>query len=312
MDALDVLELTKVYGDVKVLNSVSLSVDDNEIFGLLGPNGAGKTTLMEIVAGIRAPTSGSIRIFGVDALKGRRKANELLGFIPQETMLYEDLTGLENLRFFASLYGMDRSRFEERVKELAEKLEVTDLLKKRIDKLSGGQKRRLSLLASLLHHPRLLLMDEPTVGLDPDARREFWALIWGLRDEGSTILLSTHYMEEADELCDRVAVIDEGKIVAQGKPEDLKMAYGGMSKVMIYPRLRLIEAVEKTLRSMGLKVDRSGDALAVLTRNPEGFAPKVITFLSERGMRPERVEIRGPSLEDVFLNLTGRPLEVVR
>ncbi len=313
MKALEVVELTKVYGEVKALDSISLHVDEGEIFGLLGPNGAGKTTLMEIVAGLRAPTSGSVRVFGIDILKGGREASKLIGFNPQETMLYGDLTGWENLRFVASLYGMEERDFRRRAGELADILGVRDLLGRRVGKLSGGQRRRLSLIASIIHSPRLLILDEPTVGLDPDARRDFWEVILRLREEGSTILLSTHYMEEADELCDRVAIMDRGRIVALGDPEELKRRYGGRAKVVVYPRLKLADKVEEALSGMGLEPSRTGEGLVVEADDPAELVPSLISELSVRGLGPERVEIRSPTLEDVFLNLTGRPLvEVVR
>ncbi len=311
MNALEVEGLTKLYGEVRALDSVSFQVVEGEIFGLLGPNGSGKTTLMEIVAGIRSPTSGSVRIFGHDAFTRREEVSRLIGFNPQETMLYDDLTGWENLRFVASLYGLEGREFRERVEELSEMLGAGDLLNRRVDRLSGGQKRRISLMASVLHSPRLLILDEPTVGLDPEARRDFWEVIWRLRDEGSTILLSTHYMEEADELCDRVAVMDRGRIVAIGEPEELKRRHGGVAKVIVYPKLRLMGDVEVALGEMGLNFVRTGEGLAVETDDPAELVPDLIAFLSRRGLEPERIEIRSPTLEDVFLNLTGRPLAEV-
>ncbi len=311
MNALEVERLTKVYGEVRALDSVTFSVVEGEIFGLLGPNGSGKTTLMEVVAGIRSPTSGSVRVFGLDAFRRREEVSRLIGFNPQETMLYGDLSGWENLRFVAALYGLDGREFRERVKELSEILGIRHFLDRRVDRLSGGQRRRISLMASVLHSPRLLILDEPTVGLDPEARRDFWDVIWRLRDEGSTILLSTHYMEEADELCDRVAIIDRGRVVALGRPEELKRRHGGTARVIVYPKLRLLEEVERVLREMGLEVTRTGDGLAVETGNPEERVPRLTAYLSSRGLRPERIEIRSPTLEDVFLNLTGRPLAEV-
>ncbi len=309
MKALEIEGLTKVYGELKALDSVSFSVEEGEIFGLLGPNGAGKTTLMEIVVGVREPTFGSVRIFGIDALKGRKKASMLIGFNPQETMLYEDLTGMENLEFVASLYGMDRRTFKERVRELSELIGATDLLKRRVGKLSGGQRRRISLIASILHLPKLLILDEPTVGLDPDARRDFWDLIWKLRDMGSTILLSTHYMEEADELCDRVAIMDKGRIVAMGDPDELKRKFGGRSKVIIYPKMRYLRRIAELLSSYSPKP--VADSLVMETDSPDSLVPEIVARLAEAGLEPERVEIRSPTLEDVFLNLTGRSLREV-
>ncbi len=309
MLALEVDSLTKIYDSSKVLDSVSFKVNEGEIFGLLGPNGAGKTTLMEILSGIRDPTSGAVKIFDMNAIKGNRKEiNKLIGFNPQETMLYDDLTGMENLEFIASLYHMDRSTFKSRLEDLMSLIDVKNLLKKRVGKLSGGQKRRISIIASIIHSPKLLILDEPTVGLDPDARRDFWKVIWKLRDRGSTIILSTHYMEEADELCDRVAIMESGRIVAIGKPEDLKRKYGDKSKIFIYTKLKLLDDADLTLRGIGYKTTRMADSLVIEEDSPSELVPYLISEMSRKGVQPERIEIRNPTLEDVFLNLTGKPL----
>ncbi len=309
MLALEVENLTKNYNGFRALDSVSFKVNEGEIFGLLGPNGAGKTTLMEILAGIRYPTSGVVKIFGMDALKGnRREVNRLIGFNPQETMLYDDLTGMENLEFIASLYLMDKSTFKSRLEDLMKLMDVKNLLGKRVGKLSGGQKRRLSIIASIIHSPKLLILDEPTVGLDPEARRDFWRVIWELRDRGSTIILSTHYMEEADELCDRVAIMDSGKVVAIGRPDDLKRKYGGKSKIFIYTKLKLLENAGRILKEIGYQANRMADSLVIEENEPSELVPYLISEMSRKGVQPERVEIRSPTLEDVFLNLTGKPL----
>ena len=309
MKALEVLEVSKIYGQVKALDSITFHVEEGEIFGLLGPNGAGKTTLMEIIVGIREPTSGTVRVFGIDVQLNPKEVSKIVGFNPQETMLYDELTGIENLEFFASLYGLERDTFKERIEELSDMLDVRDLLRKRVGKLSGGQKRRISIIASILHMPKLLILDEPTVGLDPEARRDFWDIIWRLRDKGSTIVLSTHYMEEADELCDRVAIMDLGKIVAIDEPDNLKRMFGGSSKVIVSIKSRYLERAEEALRE--LRPRKGIEGLVMETNSPESLVPKVISTLDRAGLEPERVEIRKPTLEDVFLNLTGKRLEEV-
>jgi len=309
MKALEVLEVSKIYGQVKALDSITFHVEEGEIFGLLGPNGAGKTTLMEIIVGIREPTSGTVRVFGIDVQLNPKEVSKIVGFNPQETMLYDELTGIENLEFFASLYGLERDTFKERIEELSDMLDVRDLLRKRVGELSGGQKRRISIIASILHMPKLLILDEPTVGLDPEARRDFWDIIWRLRDTGSTIVLSTHYMEEADELCDRVAIMDLGKIVAIDEPDNLKRMFGGSSKVIVSIKSRYLERAEEALRE--LRPRKGIEGLVMETNSPESLVPKVISTLDRAGLEPERVEIRKPTLEDVFLNLTGKRLEEV-
>ena len=306
--AIQVRGVSKRYGRVAALKSVSLEVLEGEVFGLLGPNGAGKTTLMEIIVGLRKPDSGEVLVLGKKP--SLRELGRLIGFVPQETMLYEDLTVYENLKFIAALYYLDKRDFEERLEELASVLGFKDIVSRRFGKLSGGQRRRVALAASLLHDPPILVLDEPTLGLDPDARREFWALILSMKEEGKTMLLSTHYMEEADELCDRVAIINEGVIVEVGRPEDLKKMYGGSSKVVVKVKIRDENVALKTLSTLGAR--RTQEGILVETEEPEELVPVLVEKLNAVGVYPEAVQIRSPTLEDVFLNLTGRRLvEVV-
>ena len=306
--AIQVRGVSKRYGRVAALKSVSLEVLEGEVFGLLGPNGAGKTTLMEIIVGLRKPDSGEVLVLGKKP--SLRELGRLIGFVPQETMLYEDLTVYENLKFIAALYYLDKRDFEKRLEELASVLGFKDLVSRRFGKLSGGQRRRVALAASLLHDPPILVLDEPTLGLDPDARREFWALILSMKEEGKTMLLSTHYMEEADELCDRVAIINEGVIVEVGRPEDLKKMYGGSSKVVVKVKIRDENVALKTLSTLGAR--RTQEGILVETEEPEELVPVLVEKLNAVGVYPEAVQIRSPTLEDVFLNLTGRRLvEVV-
>ncbi len=311
MKAVIVEKVSKKYGDITALDSVCLNVEEREIFGLLGPNGAGKTTLMEIIVGLRRADSGKVILLGMDIAKKSKEIGRIVGFNPQETMLYDNLTVLENLEFIASLYSSSKEKFEERLRILSEMLELNDLLRRRTGKLSGGQKRRASLAASLLHDPPIIVLDEPTVGLDPDARREFWRFIEKMKKDGKTILLSTHYMEEADELCDRVAIMDSGKIVTIGSPDELKRLHGGSSKIIIHVKMRYLETAEKILSDYSLT--RVLEWLEIRTEKPEELVPDLIAKLQSAGIDPESVEIRSPSLEDVFLNLTGRRLmEAIR
>ncbi len=309
MPAVEVNEVRKSYGDVVALDGVSLAVDDGEIYGLLGPNGAGKTTLMEIIAGLRAPDSGEVRVLGVDVVEHPRRVRELVGFNPQETLLYDSLTARENLEFVAALYSMPRDEFQRRLEELTDLLGMAEFLDRRTGKLSGGQRRRVSLAASLLHRPPVIILDEPTVGLDPDARRDFWDLIEGLRSEGRTLLISTHYMEEADELCDRVAIIDRGRIVAVGRPEELKARRGGRSKVIVRVRRRHVDRALEILG--GHSPSLTADGIVIEAEDPRTLVPDLVSLLQSKGVDPESVEIRSPTLEDVFLNLTGRRLAEV-
>ncbi len=309
MPAVEVNEVRKSYGDVVALNGVSLTVEEGEIYGLLGPNGAGKSTLMEIIAGLRTPDSGEVRVLGRDVIKEPKEIRKLVGFNPQETLLYDMLTARENLEFVASLHSMSREEFQERLRELTDLLAMGDFLDRRVEELSGGQRRRVSLAASLLHRPPVIILDEPTVGLDPDARREFWDLIEGLRAEGRTILISTHYMEEADELCDRVAIIDRGRIVTVGAPEELKAKHGGKSKVIVRVRRRHVEPALAILADYSPEVGPEG--MVISADDPRTLVPDLVSSLQAQGVDPESIEIRSPTLEDVFLNLTGKRLAEV-
>ncbi len=301
---MEAVGVSKRYGEVIALDGVSLEVMEGEVFGLLGPNGAGKTTLMEILVGLRRPDSGKVRVAGRDPT--REPVGDVVAFVPQETMLYGDLTVEENLEFIASLYSMDEERFEVAVREIAEALSISDIMGRRFGKLSGGLKRRVSLAASLLTDPIVVIMDEPTVGLDPDARRDFWEVILDMKGRGRTVILSTHYMEEADELCDRVAVMDAGRVVEVGDPDDLKRRFGGRSKVVVRVRMRDEARALEVLSGWGGRL--TPDGIVMEAEDPERMVPEVISTLNSAGIGSEAVQIRSPTLEDVFMNLTGKSL----
>ncbi len=203
--------LVKHYGEVVAVDSVSFDVEEGETFGLLGPNGAGKTTLMEILCGLRGFDHGKATINGFDLSRDSRKIRGMIGFCPQETLLYDLLSVRENLTFSASLYSLSSAKFKERLEFASKVLGVGEFLKRRVRQLSGGMKRRANLAASIIHDPPIVILDEPTVGFDPNIKREFWELIKNLKHFGKTVLLSTHDMFEADEICDRVAIMDREK-----------------------------------------------------------------------------------------------------
>jgi ABC-2 type transport system ATP-binding protein len=298
--------LVKCYDDVVALKGVSFTVEKGEIFGLLGPNGAGKTTLMEILCGLRRLDKGKVIVLDIDVSRRPDKAKRLLGFCPQETLLYKYLTVRENLVFAASLYSLRSREVEERIKFLVKFLDIEEILKKRVDKLSGGMKRRVSLAASIVHDPKIIVLDEPTVGFDPHVKREFWQFIKQLHEDGKTILLSTHNMEEADELCDRVAIMDSGKIVAIDKPETLKRIYGGNAVINVKVKDFHMEKAEKILHK--LKPKRENNELKIFVNDPWKLMPEVSSMLFAKGVLAEKIEVTEPTLEDVFINLTGKRL----
>lgn len=299
-------DLVKSYGDVVALKGVSFQVEKGEIFGLLGPNGAGKTTLMEIVCGLRRFDKGKVIILDVNIEEEADKVKGLIGFCPQETLLYKYLTVRENLVFVASLYSLSSKETKQRIRLLAEFLGIEEFLDRRVEKLSGGMKRRASLAASLIHNPEVVILDEPTVGFDPNVKREFWGLIKQLHSEGKTILLSTHNMEEADALCDRVAIMDLGKIVALDKPETLKKRYGGGAVIHVKVKDSHVEKAAKLLRRWKPRLE-DGE-LKIFVKDPWGLMSELSSTLFSQGILAEKIEVSEPTLEDVFVNLTGKRL----
>jgi len=228
--AITISHLTKKFEDKLAVDNLSLEVAKGELFGLLGPNGAGKTTTISILCGLIKPTSGTAQILGFDIEKDTQKVKERLGVCVQETAIYPYLTGKENLELFGNLYGVDKKTIRERSKMLLDKVGLAEDAKRVTAKYSGGMKRRLSLALALIHDPEVAFLDEPTVAMDPQSRHAVWDFIKELKAKGKTVILTTHYMEEAEELCDRVGIIDHGKLIALGKPKDL-VAKGGVKNL---------------------------------------------------------------------------------
>jgi len=217
--------LTKDYGEVRAVDGLTLSISEAEVFGLLGPNGSGKTTTINCLTGILKSTSGTIKVGGFDVRTQGREARQIMGVSPQETAVYSYLTGRENVELFGELYSVNKCALGPRVDYVLEKVCLMEESGRRVGKYSGGMKRRVSIAMALVTDPKIVLLDEPTVGMDPQARRSVWDFVLELRDRGKTIVLTTHYMEEADELCDEVGIIDHGKLIALGSPADLKEKY---------------------------------------------------------------------------------------
>jgi ABC-2 type transport system ATP-binding protein len=218
--------VVKRFDDVTAVDGVSLYVAKGELFGLLGPNGAGKTTTVNILCGLLKPTNGSVVVNGYDVQKESAKVKELIGVCPQETAVYSYLTGIENIELFGNLHVLDKDTLKTRRDMLLEKMGLTQDAKRRVEKYSGGMKRRLSLILALIHDPQIIFLDEPTIGMDPQSRRAVWDFMEYLKREGKTIFLTTHYMEEAEALCDRVGIIDHGKLITLDSPKELISKHG--------------------------------------------------------------------------------------
>jgi len=303
---IDVENLVKHYREVKAVDGISFSVEEGETFGLLGPNGAGKTTLMEILCGLRKFDEGKITVRSFDLVKDSYKVRGSIGFCPQETLLYDLLNVRENLAFSASLYSLSSKKFKERLEFSAKVLGIGEFLNRRVQQLSGGMKRRANLAASIIHDPPIVILDEPTVGFDPAIKREFWNLIRNLKSYGKTVLLSTHDMYEADEICDRVAIMEKGKIAALDKPRNLKETIGG--KTSIHVRVKPSQIKQALAALKEFKGMLSDNEIQVTADNPWETMMKVSNKLTSQGILTEKIEVVEPTLEDVFIKLSGRRL----
>jgi len=217
--------LTKKFEDVTAVDGLSLTVEKAELFGLLGPNGAGKTTTINVLSGLLKPTSGSVTVGGYDVEKDPSKVKALIGVCPQDTAVFSYLTGRENVELFGNLHAMQKEKLKKKTDELLEKMSLVSDAERRVGKYSGGMRRRINLIMALVHDPEIAFLDEPTVGMDPQSRRTVWDFIKELKKQNKTVILTTHYMEEAEELCDRVGIIDYGKLIALGAPEQLKAKF---------------------------------------------------------------------------------------
>ena len=306
---LTVKGLRKRFGAQVAVDDVSFSVRRGECFGLLGPNGAGKTTILSMVASLLRPDSGTITVDGVDAAADPLRVRRLLGLVPQDLALYEDLTAAENLAFFGGLYGLRGAALGRRVKAALDVARLADRAADRVKTFSGGMKRRLNFAIGIVHEPRVILLDEPTVGVDPQSRNHLFDMAIELKGRGVTIVYTTHYMEEAERLCDRVGIVDRGRVVAVGTRDELVRSLGAEDEA----ELRFAPgdlADESRWRDafLPLVVRRRGDdALAVSVRGIDGL--KDVLAAAERAKLPAKsVTLRKPDLETVFLSLTGRAL----
>ncbi|MFQ6086670.1 MAG: ABC transporter ATP-binding protein [Candidatus Bathyarchaeia archaeon] len=300
------------FGDHRVVDNVSFSVDKGECFGLLGPNGAGKTTLTKIIVGLLQPEEGHVIINGTNVHRETGKVKPLIGVCFQESIFYEDLTGKENLEFIASLYNVPRRKVKETISSSLNRVLLGEKdADKREEYYSGGMKRRLAVAAALLNDPQLLILDEPTTGLDPQARRALWDAIEKLKKEERSILLTTHYMEEADLLSDKVAIIDNGKVIALDTPKALKDALGEsvIELSCSFMRPEFVEHAEKTISTTAIVSVENG--YKVLTREPDKVLPEIVALGTKHEIGLSRVKVSTPTLEDVFIKLTGKALREV-
>jgi len=298
--------LRKTYdGKVEAVRGLSLRIDAGECFGLLGPNGAGKTTTIEILEGLLSPTSGDVRIFGQTWKEDPRQLREWIGISLQETRLSEKLTVRETIELFANLYREPRPS-----DDVLEELQLTEKSDSWVGKLSGGQRQRLAVATALVGNPRILFLDEPTTGLDPQSRRQLWDIVRGFQERGGTVLLTTHYMDEAERLCNRLAIVDHGVIIAEGTPPDLINRLGGHHLVEFEVNgVSDGHALESWRSLPSVESVRHEDGTICLNvREPHLTIPALLDAVNRQGQQLEHLSTRQASLEDVFVNLTGRHL----
>ncbi|MEU0796205.1 ATP-binding cassette domain-containing protein [Amycolatopsis sp. NPDC005961] len=299
--------LVKHFGDTKALDGVDLEVPYGQVVGVLGPNGAGKTTAIRILATLMKPDSGRATVGGFDVVTDPVRVRSLIGLTGQYASVDEDLNGIENLMLIGRLYGLSRAHAKTRATELIERFELTPAAKRPIRTYSGGMRRRIDLAASLVGRPEVLYLDEPTTGLDPHARNEVWDVVRNLVAEGATVLLTTQYLEEADQLADKITVFDHGRVVADGRADELKRRVGGQTLQVRPTQLSDMDAVHRILGDLsGVKPTRD-DASGLLTApvNDPVLLSTLVRKLDEAGITADELALRLPSLDEVFLALTG-------
>ena len=309
MIAIEVKNLTKKFDGFTAVDNISFKVKKGEVFGLLGPNGAGKTTTINMLSTLLIPTSGYAKVCGYDIVKERDNVRKNIGIVFQEPALDNKLTGRENLEFHAMMYGMKKEKRKKRIKEVLELVELSDKANILVENYSGGMKRRLEIARGLIHKPKVLFLDEPTLGLDAQTRRHIWDYIKKLNEESNiTIILTTHYMEEADYLCDRVAIIDHGKIIAMDTPKRLKDRLGG--DIITFEIEKKVNKFMNAINRLKFvkSVKRHDNRLIITVEQGEKRIPELIRIAHRNLVNVKSVSLRKPSLEDVFLHFTGRTI----
>ena len=308
---LEVNQLVKKFGDFAAVKGVSFTVEEGEIFSLLGPNGAGKTTTISMVSTLYEPTSGDASVGGHSVTKDPMAVRQLIGVVPQDLALYDDLTARENLVFWGQMYGLSGKALKDRTAEVLEQIDLADRANQRVKTYSGGMKRRVNIGVGLLHKPRLLFMDEPTVGIDPQSRRAILESVKALNKNGMTVLYTTHYMEEAQELSDRVGIIDHGELIALGTQAELTRQVGENETLILHlGEEEDAEGLALALKSVPgvLQATATDHEVSLIARQAEEILAPVVAKAGEHSIRIHSLDIREPNLEAVFLHLTGRAL----
>jgi len=296
--------IVKKYGDFVAVDGISFEVQRGESFGLLGPNGAGKSTTMKMIAAVSTRTAGNLEVLGMDPNTDGPAIRSQLGVVPQEDNLDQELRVRENLITYGRFFGMSHAAVAKRADELLEFAQLTDRAKSKVEPLSGGMKRRLTIARSLMNDPQMLLLDEPTTGLDPQARHILWDRLFRLKEQGTTLVLTTHYMDEAEQLSDRIIVVDKGAIMAEGSPAQLIRQYSSKEVLEVRYGSDKNKSVAKSIADIGERQEILPDRILIYSDNGE----RDLAVITKRGHHPTTSLVRRSSLEDVFLRLTGRSL----
>ncbi|RPJ28198.1 MAG: ATP-binding cassette domain-containing protein [Chloroflexi bacterium] len=309
MLAIEVLDLHKSFGETQAVQGVSFDVRQGEIFSLLGPNGAGKTTTISMLSCLLRPDAGDARVMGHSISTDAMGVKSVLGVVPQEIALYEDLSARENLTFWGKMYGLRGAGLKSRVDEVLDVIGLRDRAGERVGKYSGGMKRRVNIGLALLHKPKVIYMDEPTVGIDPQSRRNILDSVVALKDQGMTVLYTTHYMEESQELSDHIAIMDHGKMMACGTHEELVKLIGQQTRIDLSLNVEPSKILDvwRTIKGVS-HISSEEERISVLVEDSNQVLPRLFEAAAHSSTRITSVEIREPNLEAVFLHLTGRAL----
>ena len=308
MNAIETVNLTKKFGNFTAVDSVNLQVEEGEIFGLLGPNGAGKSTTISMLCTILKPTSGTAKVNGYDVIQESSGVRKSIGIVFQDPSIDDRLTGRENMEMHADLYDVPRDVMHSRIDEVLKLVELEDRASNFVSAYSGGMRRRLEIARSLVHHPKVLFLDEPTIGLDPQSRDHIWDYIKDLKKrENITIILTTHYMEEADKLCDRIAIMDQSKIIALDTPENLKKCLKN-GTIIIKTKNNTLFASKLAETELVEKITEAGRELNLSVENPHTILPRIVELGVSTGIYIESISICEPDMDDVFIHYTGHEI----
>lgn len=305
----EIKNLIKRYNDFLAVDNINLSIEEGEIFGFLGPNGAGKTTTISALTGLTKIDAGEIKIFGKALNTHEMEIKRNIGLVPQDIALFDDLTAYENLHYFGRLYGIKGGLLKERIEEALEFTGLSEKRKQLPKKFSGGMKRRLNIACAIVHRPKLIIMDEPTVGIDPQSRNHILQSIKELNKMGSTIIYTSHYMEEVDEICTKLVIIDHGKVIAHGTSDELKAMVAVDERMVMEVSAVNYTIIDNIKKIQGVKdCTISGNELTVLSKRHSKNLGRIIDYVSDTGAEIISLNVEKPTLESVFLTLTGRTL----